>query len=632
MDEIRTASGVSLKRLYQLFPAKDQLVQAYLSGATSLAAAARRSVDREGDPPPASWPSSTVSASGSPSPASGAAPGSTLTGSSAPPSPVARRSPGRTSGLPRTPAAVAEAADLRTNSPTTCSARRRRDGHGRHLRHAGPGGPGPLGRGPAARRPGLIGSAPPARRPLARGRAPTPPGAVWNERAQKSSYACERGGGRGTTRRDSGRRDAGDGRIHRRGRVGGARRVGPRGGRDGGDRRGGNRPRVDRVAERALGHRAADIVGRPVTALLAEGDGAERAANWREQARTRRPWSGVLFLRRRDGSVLRAVVEAQPLIGEGRTDWLVSATDPSGTSAWPPARSPVSAALLARAPIGLSIWDTDLRCVWVNGDGGPPGRLPAPAAPGAADDRGTAGARGQGDRRRDAAGAQDRRAGHRARVPLAGAGRGARSGCFRRPTSASTAADGDPIGVCNMATTSRSPWPPAPASPWARPAAGSARPSTSSGPRRNWPTPPFRCSPTTSRSTSRTPFPSARTRCSGGAASDGSIPASTGAPGSASVHEGCPNRPVQRRRAGVRTAASPLLPRAALGRVAIFEPDSARHLARHLVRGTRAGPSDRETGMHSLIIVPLKARGTILGRPSSSVPRTRRPSPATTCC
>ncbi|MGW7256712.1 TetR/AcrR family transcriptional regulator [Streptomyces sp. NPDC054834] len=30
MDEIRTASGVSLKRLYQLFPAKEQLVEAYL--------------------------------------------------------------------------------------------------------------------------------------------------------------------------------------------------------------------------------------------------------------------------------------------------------------------------------------------------------------------------------------------------------------------------------------------------------------------------------------------------------------------------------------------------------------------------------------------------------------------------
>ena len=30
MDEIRAASGVSLKRLYQLFPAKEKLVQAYL--------------------------------------------------------------------------------------------------------------------------------------------------------------------------------------------------------------------------------------------------------------------------------------------------------------------------------------------------------------------------------------------------------------------------------------------------------------------------------------------------------------------------------------------------------------------------------------------------------------------------
>ncbi|MFD9902985.1 TetR/AcrR family transcriptional regulator [Streptomyces sp. NPDC059063] len=30
MDDIRTASGVSLKRLYQLFPAKERLVEAYL--------------------------------------------------------------------------------------------------------------------------------------------------------------------------------------------------------------------------------------------------------------------------------------------------------------------------------------------------------------------------------------------------------------------------------------------------------------------------------------------------------------------------------------------------------------------------------------------------------------------------
>ena len=30
MDDIRSASGISLKRLYQLYPAKEQLVEAYL--------------------------------------------------------------------------------------------------------------------------------------------------------------------------------------------------------------------------------------------------------------------------------------------------------------------------------------------------------------------------------------------------------------------------------------------------------------------------------------------------------------------------------------------------------------------------------------------------------------------------
>ncbi|MEW2546961.1 TetR/AcrR family transcriptional regulator [Streptomyces sp. NPDC047002] len=51
MDEIRTASGVSLKRLYQLFPAKDQLVQAYLER-RDVAWRRRLAdrVDRESDP------------------------------------------------------------------------------------------------------------------------------------------------------------------------------------------------------------------------------------------------------------------------------------------------------------------------------------------------------------------------------------------------------------------------------------------------------------------------------------------------------------------------------------------------------------------------------------------------------
>ncbi|MGQ4510839.1 TetR family transcriptional regulator [Streptomyces sp. DW26H14] len=51
MDEIRTASGVSLKRLYQLFPAKEQLVHAYLER-RDIAWRQRLSdrVDRESEP------------------------------------------------------------------------------------------------------------------------------------------------------------------------------------------------------------------------------------------------------------------------------------------------------------------------------------------------------------------------------------------------------------------------------------------------------------------------------------------------------------------------------------------------------------------------------------------------------
>ncbi|MFJ6835859.1 TetR/AcrR family transcriptional regulator [Streptomyces sp. NPDC091209] len=51
MDDIRSASGVSLKRLYQLFPAKEQLVEAYLERRDARwRAMLAEYVDWEGDP------------------------------------------------------------------------------------------------------------------------------------------------------------------------------------------------------------------------------------------------------------------------------------------------------------------------------------------------------------------------------------------------------------------------------------------------------------------------------------------------------------------------------------------------------------------------------------------------------
>ncbi|GGQ77906.1 TetR/AcrR family transcriptional regulator [Streptomyces asoensis] len=51
MDDVRGASGVSLKRLYQLFPAKEQLVEAYLERRdVRWRAALAESVARHADP------------------------------------------------------------------------------------------------------------------------------------------------------------------------------------------------------------------------------------------------------------------------------------------------------------------------------------------------------------------------------------------------------------------------------------------------------------------------------------------------------------------------------------------------------------------------------------------------------
>ncbi|MYS19047.1 PAS domain S-box-containing protein [Streptomyces sp. DvalAA-14] len=120
------------------------------------------------------------------------------------------------------------------------------------------------------------------------------------------------------------------------------------------------------AAERATGYTAEEVVGRPAARLLADCETAAELAAWAARARAREPWSGVVQLRPKDGPAVRMMIEASPLTGSGRTDWFVTATDPTGSSSWSPARSSVSAALMARSPIGLSIWDTDLRCIWLN--------------------------------------------------------------------------------------------------------------------------------------------------------------------------------------------------------------------------------------------------------------------------
>ncbi|MFF7214760.1 SpoIIE family protein phosphatase [Streptomyces sp. NPDC008238] len=142
------------------------------------------------------------------------------------------------------------------------------------------------------------------------------------------------------------------------------------------------------AAQRLAGYAAADVVGRPARVLLADGDAhAEAAAAG--QLRRRGRWSGPARIRHRDGHAIGVRLTAQSLAGrDGRAQWLVSASETSSHASWtangPVAAEPPPAAVAMphRMPIGIAIRDTQVRCIWVNdvhelGNGaGPPPQLP----------------------------------------------------------------------------------------------------------------------------------------------------------------------------------------------------------------------------------------------------------------
>jgi PAS domain S-box-containing protein len=119
------------------------------------------------------------------------------------------------------------------------------------------------------------------------------------------------------------------------------------------------------AAQRLLGYTADEAIGRSAAILIAEADADEVVARWTQVPR--RHWSGSATLRAKNGTTRKVLLDAAPMSGERGTDWFMTALDPSGAASWPPTDASVAAALLARAPIGLSVWDTDLRCIWLNG-------------------------------------------------------------------------------------------------------------------------------------------------------------------------------------------------------------------------------------------------------------------------
>jgi PAS domain S-box-containing protein len=110
-------------------------------------------------------------------------------------------------------------------------------------------------------------------------------------------------------------------------------------------------------AERLLGHTAAEAVGQPAADLL----GLEDADGTEER-------HVALPVRHRDGSRLTLPVSRYPLAADmagrttGRGALLVVGPPPTRPALWE--REALSARALEASPMALTVYDTDLRCVW----------------------------------------------------------------------------------------------------------------------------------------------------------------------------------------------------------------------------------------------------------------------------
>ncbi|MCX5088025.1 PAS domain-containing SpoIIE family protein phosphatase/ATP-binding protein [Streptomyces sp. NBC_00365] len=131
-------------------------------------------------------------------------------------------------------------------------------------------------------------------------------------------------------------------------------------------------------AERLLGYESAEVLGRPAADLLLPEDAA-RIPELAARCRDGDGWAGLLSALHRDGHAVRVMVRVVPIRERGGpTRWVVLLADLADGPGWDMSRS-VLERMNARSPVGIAIVDTDLRYVWSNAaleqfGGGPPHR------------------------------------------------------------------------------------------------------------------------------------------------------------------------------------------------------------------------------------------------------------------
>ncbi|MHA5054865.1 SpoIIE family protein phosphatase [Streptomyces sp. SD15] len=120
------------------------------------------------------------------------------------------------------------------------------------------------------------------------------------------------------------------------------------------------------AAERLVGYSAGDVVGRSAALVLPFSEEAPTIAAFVEQCRARNGWSRTTAVRHRDGRMLNINLRISMLWGrDGTVRWLISVTG-NGTLSRQAMNGSVRESLLTRAPIGIVVRDPQLRCTWVN--------------------------------------------------------------------------------------------------------------------------------------------------------------------------------------------------------------------------------------------------------------------------
>ncbi|WP_128430459.1 SpoIIE family protein phosphatase [Streptomyces cyaneus] len=133
-----------------------------------------------------------------------------------------------------------------------------------------------------------------------------------------------------------------------------------------------------RDAQRLLAYAASEAVGRSVAELLSAED-AGRVPELIERCRADGGWVGLLTGLRRDGPRVRLMVRITAALDtQGPSRWLALLSELDEAPGWDMSRA-VLEQMVSRSPVGIAIVDTDLRYVWSNSalaqyGGGPPTR------------------------------------------------------------------------------------------------------------------------------------------------------------------------------------------------------------------------------------------------------------------